>query len=132
SCGQETRYSMSTEPNIMTDSENPPQYTSEWYELMSGMLGAAACRQLGIYVVPDDFVLSIVIPVYNEEATLARLVERVMQIPLRKEVVLIDDCSQDGSRELLNEIAETYRDDSFNQVRLAFHDVNQGKGAALR
>src|SRR5579864_3891199 len=58
------------------------------------MLGQAACRRLGIYEFPDDFVLSVVIPVYNEEKTLRDLVQRVAAVPIRKEIILIDDCSR--------------------------------------
>ncbi len=70
--------------------------------------------------------LSIVIPVYNEVRTLEAVVTRVSAIPVAKEILLVDDGSTDGSRELLNEIAK--RPD----VRVFFHARNQGKGAAIR
>jgi glycosyltransferase involved in cell wall biosynthesis len=90
------------------------------------LLGAAACRQLGIYRVPEGFRLSVVIPVYNEIATLATLVERVRQCGLPTEIVLVDDGSTDGSRELL----ESWRNEPGFKVIL--QPRNQGKGAALR
>jgi glycosyltransferase involved in cell wall biosynthesis len=108
------------------------QYTPEWYEAMRATLGEGACRQLGIYAVPPDFVLSVVIPVYNERNTLPVLLERVKSVPLRKEIVLIDDMSQDGTRELLHEIGSQNSSDPMNRIVVCFHDVNRGKGAAVR
>jgi glycosyltransferase involved in cell wall biosynthesis len=70
--------------------------------------------------------LSIVIPVYNERRTLDELLDRVSALALRKEIILVDDGSTDGSRERLAELAG--RPD----VRVLFHERNQGKGAAIR
>lgn len=71
--------------------------------------------------------LSIVIPVYNEKDTLEEIFRRVQATPYTKEVIAVDDASTDGSREILRRLAEEYEN-----VRLFFHDQNQGKGAALR
>jgi len=74
--------------------------------------------------------LSIVIPVYNEETTIDAIVDRVLNAPLdgvAREVVLVNDCSADGSAALID--AWAARDE---RVRALHHDVNQGKGAALR
>ena len=106
-------------------------YSLEWYEALRRSLGVGACRQLGIYAIPDDFVLSVVIPVYNERDTLPDLLDRVRAVPLRKEIVLVDDCSRDGTRELLKEYAERDWNDPLNTVSVYFHDVNRGKGAAV-
>jgi glycosyltransferase involved in cell wall biosynthesis len=73
-----------------------------------------------------------VIPVYNEEKTLRNLVDRVREVPIRKELILVDDCSKDRSREILKALEAEASGDDFNRVRVFFHDVNQGKGAALR
>ncbi len=72
--------------------------------------------------------LSIVIPVYNERATLAALVEQVQEvsIPLQKEIVLVDDCSTDGTRTIID---QELTDENIVKV---YHEINQGKGAALR
>ena len=78
--------------------------------------------------VPNDFVLSVVIPVYNEERTLAKLVDAVRAVPIRKQIILVDDCSQDGSRAVM----ETFSDDDRNTFVKLYHEVNKGKGAALR
>jgi len=74
--------------------------------------------------------LSIIIPVYNELETLRQIIDIVASVdmPLEKEIVLIDDCSSDGSREL---IENGIKEDGFHLLKI-YHDVNQGKGAALR
>jgi glycosyltransferase involved in cell wall biosynthesis len=72
--------------------------------------------------------LSIVIPVYNEAATIRALVERVRAVktPIEKEIVIVDDCSTDGTAGVLAPL--TVQPDT----TVLFHHVNQGKGAALR
>jgi glycosyltransferase involved in cell wall biosynthesis len=69
--------------------------------------------------------LSVIIPVYNERETIAAILDRVLATPYDKEIVVVDDCSRDGTRDFLR----TY---SHPQVRIFFHEKNQGKGAALR
>ncbi|EIQ00503.1 glycosyl transferase [Opitutaceae bacterium TAV1] len=71
--------------------------------------------------------LSIVIPCYNEAKTLRTILDRVRAAPVAdKEIIVVDDCSTDGSRELLKGELAGLAD------RVIFHTVNQGKGAALR
>lgn len=69
--------------------------------------------------------LSIVIPVYNECATLRDIHARVRAVDIDKEIIFVDDCSTDGSREILASLAG-------DSTRVVLHDVNRGKGAALR
>ncbi len=69
--------------------------------------------------------VSLIVPVYNEIATIAEILRRIRRAPFEKEVIIVDDDSTDGTREFLTEI----RDKEF---RVLFHDKNQGKGAALR
>ena len=71
--------------------------------------------------------LSIIIPVFNEKNTIAEILQRVqaVDIGLEKEIILVDDFSQDGTRSLLEKI----RNDS---IKILLHSKNQGKGAALR
>lgn len=107
-------------------------YTEEWYESLKLVLGESGCQQLGYYKVPEDFLLSVVIPVYNERKYVTTILDRVREVPLRKEIILIDDCSRDGTTELLREFAERDWQDPLNRVRVLFHEVNQGKGAAVR
>ena len=73
--------------------------------------------------------LSIVIPVYNEAATISRIVDlvRSVEVGMEKEILLVDDCSRDGTREVLTEMGRGSAD-----LKVLFHEVNQGKGAALR
>ncbi len=70
--------------------------------------------------------LSVVIPVYNEVNTLLPLIERVQRSPVDKEIIVVDDCSTDGTADLLK------RTSLAANVKTMFHQVNQGKGAALR
>ncbi len=71
-------------------------------------------------------IVSVVIPVYNEIGTLAKIVARVQNAPMATQIILVDDCSTDGSRELVQTLAA---DDGIEAV---LHDANRGKGAALR
>ena len=73
--------------------------------------------------------LSIVIPVYNEAATISNIVDHVrsVDVGLEKEILLVDDCSRDGTREVLEKLGQAGAD-----LKVLFHAVNQGKGAALR
>jgi glycosyltransferase involved in cell wall biosynthesis len=90
-------------------------------------LGEPICRRLGIYRVPENLILSVVIPVYNEKNTIHEILRQVREVPIRKQIILVDDCSRDGTREILKEMQQTDLD-----LTIVFHDVNQGKGAALR
>ncbi len=74
--------------------------------------------------------LSVVIPCFNEESTIATVIARVRdadKMGLKTELVIIDDCSTDGTLEAIEELA-----DKSDDIILCCHDVNQGKGAALR
>lgn len=107
-------------------------YSAAWYAALKQQLGEGACRQLGFYELPANFVLSVVIPVYNERKTLPALLEKVKAVPLPKEIVLVDDFSRDGTRELLQELAQRSEEDSLNRLSVQYHDRNRGKGAAVR
>jgi glycosyltransferase involved in cell wall biosynthesis len=78
--------------------------------------------------IPSGFTLSVVVPCYNEERTLARLVAAVKAVPIRKQIVLVDDGSTDGSRAAM----EAIEGDGLNEIVRLHHDANRGKGAALR
>ena len=112
--------------------QNLRPWSAEWYDQQTRTIGESACRQLGFYVIPADMRLSVVIPVYNEEKTLRVLVDKVRQVPIRKELILIDDCSKDRTRDVLKALEAEGGQDDFNKIRIFFHDVNQGKGAALK
>jgi glycosyltransferase involved in cell wall biosynthesis len=90
-------------------------------------LGESVCRKLGVYRIPEDLVLSVVIPVYNEKKTIHEIIRRVRAVPINKQIIIVDDCSTDGTREALRDLAQ--RD---MELTVVFHEVNRGKGAALR
>jgi len=85
-----------------------------------------------------DRTLSIVMPVYNEAATWRSLLDRVLAVPLpgwRKEVILVDDGSTDGTQDELRRFAGTLSAGGPSPdavVRVVFLEKNRGKGAALR
>jgi glycosyltransferase involved in cell wall biosynthesis len=68
--------------------------------------------------------LSVIIPVYNEVHTIHKIIQKVREVPLDKEILVVDDGSTDGTRDLLRESGEG--------IKLFYHEKNQGKGAAIR
>jgi glycosyltransferase involved in cell wall biosynthesis len=75
----------------------------------------------------QELTLSVLIPVYNERDTIRHVIERVRSVPIRTEIVIVDDCSIDGTREILRGLAEEQKD-----LIVRFHEHNRGKGAAIR
>jgi glycosyltransferase involved in cell wall biosynthesis len=73
-----------------------------------------------------DPLLSVVMPCYNESSTVEEIIRRVLAVPLRIELIVVDDGSKDGTREILTRLADELR------FKLVFQAVNGGKGAALR
>jgi glycosyltransferase involved in cell wall biosynthesis len=76
---------------------------------------------------PDQLLLSVLIPVYDERDTISLIVDQVRAVPIRTEIICVDDCSRDGSREVLERLQREGR-----IHRLLVHEVNRGKGAAIR
>jgi glycosyltransferase involved in cell wall biosynthesis len=105
----------------------PPEDDAERREWLIRVLGEPLCRRLDIYRIPDDFELSVVIPVYNERNTIHEILRQVRAVPVRKQIILVDDCSKDGTRDILEKLQIDEPD-----LTIVYHDVNQGKGAALR
>ena len=99
---------------------------AETIRLLQQLLTPAVCRRLGLYPIPTDFALSVVVPVYNEVNTVQQLVSRVREVPIPLEVILVDDGSNDGTRELLRQY------DGQAGINVVLHERNRGKGAALR
>jgi glycosyltransferase involved in cell wall biosynthesis len=97
-------------------------------EWLIEMLGDANCRKLGLFRVPDSLTLSVVIPVYDERATIHEILRRVRAVPIKKQIIVVDDFSRDGTREILRELENRGDGD----LKVVFQDRNQGKGAALR
>jgi len=104
-----------------------PEHAGDRATLLRQWLGEGPCRQLGIYPIPAGFKLSVVIPVFNERNWVRELLRRVQAVPIPKEIIVVDDGSTDGTREMLKDIERT-----IDNVRVIFHAHNQGKGAALR
>jgi glycosyltransferase involved in cell wall biosynthesis len=76
-------------------------------------------------MIPQDMKLSVIIPVYNESGTILEVINRVEDIKINKEIIVVDDCSTDGTRELLKKNA-------FPHTKILFHEKNTGKGAAIK
>src|SRR5512136_1194767 len=69
--------------------------------------------------------LTVIIPVYNEQRTIREILRRVQEVNLAQEILIVDDDSHDGSREILREL------DGKENIRVVLHERNQGKGAAV-
>lgn len=78
------------------------------------------------YELPPDFTLSVVVPVYNEQATIYTILTRLAALPLPLELVIVDDASTDLTRRMLEPLSNV------KNVKLIFKPQNEGKGAALR
>ncbi len=70
--------------------------------------------------------ISVVIPVFNEVNTVSKIINRVRDVDLNKELIIVDDCSTDGTRDVLKGL------NGSPDLRILYHDKNRGKGAALR
>jgi glycosyltransferase involved in cell wall biosynthesis len=70
--------------------------------------------------------LSVVIPVYNEKSTILELLDRVRSVDISKEIIIVDDCSTDGTREVLQSLPAS------DNLKIIYQSQNAGKGAALR
>lgn len=78
------------------------------------------------FTVPPGFLLSVIVPVYNEEATIGQVLSRLIRCPLPMEIIVVDDASTDGTRSVL----DLWQ--SAPNIRLIFKEQNEGKGAAIR
>lgn len=96
------------------------------FEVLERLLGPGVARRLGIYHLPEGFLLSVVIPVFNERKTITEVIRRVRESNVPCEIILVDDGSTDGTRDLLTSW------EGQSDLKIYMHDVNQGKGAALQ
>lgn len=100
---------------------------AETQEFADELTAEQSDRQSGLdYALPHEFKLSVIVPVYNEEDTIATIVSRLMQLPFRTEIVIVEDGSTDGTRDVLTRLAH------FCDLKILYHQRNQGKGAAIR
>jgi glycosyltransferase involved in cell wall biosynthesis len=74
----------------------------------------------------EDVHISVIIPVYNERETVTEVIRRVQEQPFDMEIMVVDDCSTDGTREILRETEWP------ENVHILYHEKNRGKGAAIR
>ena len=72
--------------------------------------------------------LSVIIPCYNEKKFIREIVDRTLAVACEKEVIVVDDGSKDGTRDILRELQTQYPD----SLKVVLHEKNQGKGAAIR
>ncbi|TWU02523.1 glycosyltransferase family 2 protein [Stieleria varia] len=101
-------------------------WSRDYVAQMQALLGPDACRKLAIYELPDSFLLSVIVPVYNERDTVAGVVERLASTGIPMQVILVDDGSQDGTGDVLEGLADG------QGVLACRHERNLGKGAAIR
>jgi len=95
-------------------------------ERCRGWLGDPICQRLGIFALPPTFVLSVIVPVFNEVQTIDELIGRLRATGIPMQILLVDDGSADGSAARL----AAYADEP--DIHLLSHTRNQGKGAAIR
>jgi glycosyltransferase involved in cell wall biosynthesis len=114
-------HSDESQPNVGSELSSTVQMhpATKW-------LGQDTARRLGIFQLPENFLLSVVIPVYNEVNTIEAVVQRVRSSGLPIEIILVDDGSRDGTRDKLKQL------ESVPNTQVILHDKNRGKGAAIK
>jgi glycosyltransferase involved in cell wall biosynthesis len=81
---------------------------------------------------PNPATLTVIMPVYNEAKTVREVIQRVVESPVDKEILIVDDCSTDGTRDILRSVEKTNPTKPGNTWRFFYQEKNQGKGAAIR
>ena len=102
------------------------RWSQKYVDEMQSLLGNDACYRLAIFALPDDFKLSVIVPVFNEANTIGDVVPRLRATGLPMEIIIVDDGSTDGTSESLTAF------DAHEDVIVLRHESNQGKGAAIR
>ena len=90
------------------------------------LLGRSVCERLAIYSLPPGFVLSVIVPIYNEVATIDVVIERLRATAIPMQIILVDDGSGDGTADRLRSYATQ------SDIMIISHPQNCGKGAAIR
>lgn len=110
--------------------EDASKISHDWsdhaFERMQDQLGPSVCRQLAIFPLPKNFVLSVIVPVFNECKTICNVVDRLRKTGLPLQIILVDDGSDDGTAQAVESLK------SDDDVILINHSINRGKGAAIR
>ena len=99
---------------------------TDYVRRMHAELGKDACRKLAIFELPEGFLLSVVVPVFNESGTVTSVVDRLRATGLPMQIILIDDGSKDGTLEAMSKLEHD------PDVIVMAHEKNRGKGAAIR
>lgn len=71
--------------------------------------------------------ISVIVPVYNEEKTIKNVIDRIQRVAIDKEIIIVDDCSKDGTHEVLKAIQKEYP-----QIKVVYSNPNRGKGYAIK
>jgi len=117
--------------SLLRSADGDGEVLADRVSIVERLLGKEVARQLGIYRIPDGFRLSVVIPVYNERRTIEAVVARVRATGVPCEIVIVDDGSKDGTRDLLAQWRDS-GDPEHADLKIIFHERNQGKGGALK
>jgi hypothetical protein len=99
----------STSPPSVTDGATPAMASSfslfasdaERLGWLIRTLCESGCRKVGVFRILEALTLSVVIPVYNERATIQEILRRVRAVPIKEEIIVVDDCSKDGTSEIM-------------------------------
>ena len=116
----------SDSPTGVSIGNSPRVWSNAYVEQTEAVLGEHVCRQLSIYKLPDGFCMSVIVPIYNEQKTVASVVERLRATGMPLQIILVDDGSTDATAEAV----DRFSDDS--DVVVLHHPENRGKGAAIR
>jgi len=111
--------------NELSNAESADSNRSE-VDILQRVLGDDVCSRLGVVRLPDNFLLSVIVPVYNEAATIHEVVRRLRGTGIPSEIILVDDGSTDGTFQALQQI------DNHDDLSILRLETNQGKGAALK
>lgn len=95
-------------------------------DISTGEACTEACREMAVDPLPGDFLLSVIIPVFNELGTLPTVIDQVRRTGIPCEIIVVDDGSTDGTTDWLQEHSGE------EDLKVVLHDKNRGKGAALK
>ena len=101
-------------------------WSAEYVDHCQRILGDAIARRLAIYALPESFLLTVIVPIFNEVKTVDAIVQRLRETGLPMQIILVNDGSSDGTDERLQGLAKQ------PNVEVISHAVNRGKGAAIR
>ncbi len=115
------------EPTKIDRIINPQRlWSTDYVDQMRALLGESVCRQLAIYELPAEFRLTVIVPVFNESGTVSGTVLRLRETGMPMQIILIDDGSDDGTSEAVDEFLGE------KDIVVVHHEKNRGKGAAIR